>query len=262
VGRRGIERIAGGYVSEIIKDHAVILRVYDFGESSTIVVALTRKHGKIRLLAKGAKKQRSPFLGNLQTGSIGEIVFYFRASRGLQLLKEVTAGYVFDSAGGDLERLCLFQAGLELVDRSIIELDTDSGAYDTLRGFIEHVQIAADPWVAFFALEVRFAGILGHLPHFGMCEVCKKRLVESEMRVNPSSGAVTCEDCHGEGALHVSRRSAALLVRMCSVGFDDLVSERAPAKVRREVGRLLHGIFLHHVDGYRLPKSLHLIGGD
>ncbi len=246
-------------MSEIIKDRAVILRTFDFGESSTVGVILTREHGKIRLLAKGAKSRRSLFFGNLQTGSIGEIVFYFRESRGLQLLKEVMATHVFDSSKGDLERLCIYQAGLEIVDRSIIELDADSRAFDLLEGFVVHVQSAADPWVIFFALEVRLVEILGHLPLFEICEECKKDLAGVGLRINPSSGAVACEDCHSEGAFPLSRASAKLLERMCGTGFDDIDSERASPDIRREVGRLLHHIFLHHVDGYRLPKSLNLL---
>ena len=248
-------------MSEIFKDRAVILRTFDFGESSTIAVVLTREHGKIRLLAKGAKNQRSSFFGNLQTGNLGEVVFYFREGRGLQLLKEIMARYVFDSSRGDLERLCIFQAGLEIVDRSIIEQEKDNRAFDVVEGFIGHVQSAEDPWVIFFALEVQLIEIMGHLPSLGDCEQCKKHIATECIRINPSSGEVTCEECGGEGDLLLSHDSAELLGRMCCTGFEHIDSIRVTPAVRREMGQLLHYIFLHHVDGYRLPKSLSFLRG-
>jgi hypothetical protein len=33
------------------------------------------------------------------------------------------------------------------------------------------------------------------------------------------------------------------------------------ADERKEIGRLLHRIYLHHVEGYRLPNALHLLKG-
>lgn len=250
-------------MSEILKDRAVILKTYDFGESSAVAVALTREHGKIRLLAKGAKNQRSAFLGNLQTGSLGEVVYYYRQDKGLQLLKEITSGYIFDAADGDLEQLCIFQAGLEIIDRSIIEQETDERTFDVLERFLARIRTAVDPWTIFFALEVQLLAIMGHLPSVDMCEQCKKNLADVSLWINPSTGVVTCEDCRREGALLLSRESAALFVRMCSAGLDGIDSVKAKPEVRRELGKLLHHIYMHHVDGYRLPKSLQLLrGGD
>ena len=85
-------------MSEILKDRAVVLRTYDYGETSLVVSFLTRSYGKVRMLAKGAKREKSSFAGALRTGNIGEIVFYFKPDRGLQLLKEIESGNVFENA--------------------------------------------------------------------------------------------------------------------------------------------------------------------
>jgi hypothetical protein len=33
------------------------------------------------------------------------------------------------------------------------------------------------------------------------------------------------------------------------------------ARERKEIGQLLHHIYLHHIEGYRLPNALHLLKG-
>src|ERR1700741_2914664 len=59
---------------------ALILRTYKLGEADRIVVFLTRDRGKKRGVAKGARRQRSPFAGALEP--LTEVrVAYFESER-------------------------------------------------------------------------------------------------------------------------------------------------------------------------------------
>jgi DNA repair protein RecO (recombination protein O) len=242
-------------VSEILKDRAVVLRTYDYGETSLVVSFLTRSYGKIRLLAKGAKRKRNPFAGALRTGNIGEIVFYFKPDRGLQLLKEIESGNAFENAVEDLEKLCIFQAGLEVVDRSVIEREADERVYNLLEGFIGALPGAADPWVALFTLYVRLLTLLGVYPTISRCARCGTAL-GAGFRAAPQAGEITCDACGRDGALVVSADSAALLGMMAGGGFEELRMGRIE---RMEIGRFLHYLFMHHVEGYRLPNALNIL---
>ena len=46
----------------ILKDEAIALRIHPFGNTSRIVVWLSRTHGKLATLAKGSQREKSPFL--------------------------------------------------------------------------------------------------------------------------------------------------------------------------------------------------------
>ncbi len=41
---------------EIIIDEAIVLKMYDYGEADSIVVLLTKSHGKVRAMARGVRK--------------------------------------------------------------------------------------------------------------------------------------------------------------------------------------------------------------
>ena len=59
---------------------ALVLRTYKLGEADRIVVFLTRDRGKKRGVAKGARRQRSPFAGALEP--LTEVrVAYFESER-------------------------------------------------------------------------------------------------------------------------------------------------------------------------------------
>ena len=66
---------------------AVVLRPRDYSETSKIVTFYTRDHGKVRAIAKGAKRKKSDFLGILDPLSLLEIV-YIQGKGGLHILTE------------------------------------------------------------------------------------------------------------------------------------------------------------------------------
>ncbi len=62
---------------------ALVLRTYNLGESDRIVVFLTRDRGKKRGVAKGARRQRSRFLGALEPLTEVRVAYFEREQREL-----------------------------------------------------------------------------------------------------------------------------------------------------------------------------------
>ncbi len=248
-------------MSEIIKDRSIVLKTYPYGESSVVAVMLTRSHGKVRLLAKGARKSRSALQGSLRTGNVSEIVFYFRPERGLQLLKEMGTVETFEAGNGDLERLCLFQAGLEIVDRSVVERSADERAFDMIERFMRMLPAAADPWALFFALEIDVLKLAGSFPSTAACACCGKPLADSAFAIEAASGFVSCASCGSAKGRALSGAASALVRRMDELGLEGAGGAKLDRSERREIGALIHRFFVSHVEGYRLPYALRLCKG-
>lgn len=242
-------------MSEIVKDRAVVLKTYEYGETSLVVSVLTRGSGKIRLLAKGANRKGSPFSGALRTGNVGEIVFYYKPERGLQTLKEIESRSIFENRVEDLEKLCIFQAGLEIVGRSVIEQEADERIFDLLERFIGALPEADDAWGILFTLYVRLLKMSGVYPSTNVCAACGAELAGG-FRAVPRTGRVTCAGCVSGDALVVSGRSVEALRRMEMGGFEGI---SLGSTERKEIGRFLHYLFLHHVEGYRLPGAFGIL---
>jgi DNA repair protein RecO (recombination protein O) len=245
-------------LSEILKDRAVVLKTYEYGETSLIVSMLTRSHGKMRLLAKGARKEKSSFAGSLRTGSLGSIVFYFKQERGLNLLKEIEISDMILDSVQDLERLCIFQAGLEVLDRSVKERDADEIVFDLLEDFIRVLPSIADPWAALFALYARLLISSGFYPATDRCAECGI-VLEKGFAAQPQAGRVACPDCGRDDSLLVSERSALILAELAQGGTGDPDGLSMRAEERRQIGKYLHYLFLYHIDGYRLPNALKIL---
>jgi DNA repair protein RecO (recombination protein O) len=247
-------------VSSILKDRAVVLRTWEYGETSLIVSLLTRSGGRANYLAKGARTARSQMHGRFRTGNVGDIVYYDKPGDGLKLIKEFSAGPVLDSAGAGLDTLCLFQAGLELAARAATGDEQEGAVFDLVESFMRAIAGGADPWAVFFTLEISLLGAAGLMPAIEECDRCKKDLAGCGFAINPSSGAVECGSCSdGEGAL--SAESCRLIGIMSAGGFAGAGALQIRAAERREIGTLLHRLMTHHMEGYRLPGSLGMLKG-
>ncbi|MEZ0230471.1 MAG: DNA repair protein RecO, partial [Planctomycetota bacterium] len=77
----------------IQKTDALVLRAIDYSETSQVAWFFTREHGRVHVIAKGARRPRSPFEGALEPLVRGEILFYRKKrnatdEESLDLLKE------------------------------------------------------------------------------------------------------------------------------------------------------------------------------
>jgi DNA repair protein RecO (recombination protein O) len=55
-----------GYRRQLYRDDAVVLRVQKLGESDRIVTLLTRRHGRVRAVARGVRRTTSRFGARLE----------------------------------------------------------------------------------------------------------------------------------------------------------------------------------------------------
>src|SRR5688500_11819737 len=116
---------------------ALVLRTYKLGEADRIVVFLTRDRGKKRGVAKGARRQRSRFVGALEP--LTEVrVAYFESERrelvGMNYAETVrtplsTVGGPMPAAGGPEGPLGYVSYFAELLDEWAQDADADERLY-------------------------------------------------------------------------------------------------------------------------------------
>ncbi len=144
-----------------IKDEGVVIRVWDFSETSQTAWVFTRGHGLVRGLAKGARRPRSRFSGGLDLLTLGEAVAIVKPSTDLAELIEWDLREVFRAAR---RRLAAHHAALyfvDLVGHAITDRDPHERLYEALLAGLrrlEHASEDAPPMLRLAALEatVRF----------------------------------------------------------------------------------------------------------
>lgn len=116
----------------MIAESAVVLRTWDYSETSQTAALLTRGHGLIRALAKGSKREKSPFSGGLDIVTVGEAALILRATTDLATMTEWT---LTDALGRLREDLRAHAAALYCVDiasRLVQDQDPHAALFDAL----------------------------------------------------------------------------------------------------------------------------------
>jgi DNA repair protein RecO (recombination protein O) len=233
---------------------ALVLRVVEFSETSSVVTLFTREFGKVRGLAKGARRLKGPFESALDLLSLCRIVFLRKSSDVLDLLTEAKLERRFRPAGRDLSRLYAGYYIAELLNELTDDADPHPELFDAASETLAALQqgtLEAAPLVLRFELTALKS--LGHLPSLDMCVECGCP-VEATGRVafGLLSGGVVCDRCRPlvKQVVALDAGTIQVLKRFAEPATDTWrrmeIGRRARGEVRGVVNR-----YIQHLLGHR-----------
>lgn len=182
-----------------LTSEAVVLSSIDYGESDKIVTFYTLEFGKIKSIAKGAKRSKKRFVNNLEPFSYIKLLFFQKPGRDLVMLEQADIIRRFDSLPLDIERIAFGSYCLELLNEMTPEGQANQKAFELLLKFLIMLDAGADIGTIVMFFEMRLLSILGYTPHLDMCVVCKKT-PEGSNKIFFSSvrSGILCPDCRGD----------------------------------------------------------------
>lgn len=127
-------------------DQAIVLRQWEFSETSQTVALLTRAHGRLKGLAKGARREKGTFGGGFELLTRGEIVAIAKPTTELATLTEWDLQEVFWPVR---QGLWAHRAGLYFADlafHAIIDADPHPGLFDSMVCALRALSAAAETW--------------------------------------------------------------------------------------------------------------------
>lgn len=119
---------------------ATIIRLTRLTDSSLIVHWFTEDHGLIKTVAKGARRPKSPFAGQIDLFFGGEIT-YQRAKRGeLHALREVSIRHWREGLRRNYPSTLFAAYCCQLLECAVEPEHPEPGLYDLLVRALEHVE--------------------------------------------------------------------------------------------------------------------------
>ncbi len=198
-------------------DHAVVLRLSDYSETSQIVTLFTAESGLVRLIAKGSRRgTRKRFAAGLDLLEYGEVSYApARGEAGLGTLTEWVQRDAFTGLRRELVRQYGGLYAVELVSKLTEEYDPHPQLLEALLELLRRLAGAPgdpprniDPPTDPIAAIVRFqSGLLtaiGYAPILRRCVGCgKPRVRGTRAYFSSRAGGLICRDCE---AHHVEKR--------------------------------------------------------
>lgn len=145
-------------------DDAVVLRRFDWSETSQIAWLFTREHGLVRGVAKGAKRPKSAFDGGLEPLTRGDLSAIVKPDADLATLVSWDLRDVCWPARTSLRANHAALFGVGLLASAVTDHDPHPPIFDALVALLEQIGSAPDPWgpVALFQWAVLVE--TGHAP--------------------------------------------------------------------------------------------------
>ncbi|HEV2088993.1 MAG TPA: DNA repair protein RecO, partial [Cryptosporangiaceae bacterium] len=191
----------------LYRDDAVVLRVQKLGEADRIVTLLTRRHGRVRAVAKGVRKTTSRIGARLEPFTHVDVQLYEgRSLDGVSQVETITA--FGKDIMDDYPRYTAASAVLETAERLTAEEREPALRLHLLTvGALRAIATCEhDAALVLDAFLLRSMGYAGWAPALLECAVCGRRGPHRAFSV-PAGGSV-CGDCRPVGS--ASPSTAAL----------------------------------------------------
>lgn len=227
---------------ETTRCEAIVLAAMDYRESDRIVTLFTLQHGKVRGVAKGAKRSARRFGPALEPFARISVELVVR--EGLSSLRGADIVTLYPGIRGDLRAIGLAGYSVELADRYLPDGAPSPRLFRLLIAWLERLDQGDASLSDRCFFEANFLNILGYRISLDRCASCGVELSPGAERRVGGAGMVLCAGCGRYGA-PIGPETAALLIRCLATGRFGALSF-SPAALR-EAGPLLDGAIAAHL---------------
>lgn len=151
----------------LVRDDAIVLRVWDWSETSQTAALFCRERGLLRGLAKGSRREKGRFSGGLEVATRGEVVAIVKSGAELATLTDWDLQEVFRRLRMDLLAHHAGLASVDVVMGFLTDEDPHPALFDALLGALRAIDGGETPVGALLALQWSALAEAGYAPELG-----------------------------------------------------------------------------------------------
>jgi len=255
-----------------LRAEAVVLRHSDFGEADRLLTLYTRERGKVRAIAKGARKIASRKAGHLEPFT--RVKLQLAKGRDLFIVTQAETLDAYPALRADLTLTGYAAYVIELLDRfvpdeeaavpSLFRLLTETlsrlaADTSTLRQAQDNASLSAGsiPWLTVRSYEMRLLDLLGFRPQLFECANCKNEIQAQDQFFSAALGGAICPRC-GQGLpglWRISQEALKYLRHFQRSEYRTAMRARPDEATQKEIETLMQGYFQ-----YLLERELNTPG--
>jgi len=176
------------------KTHALVLKRHKLSDSDVILTLFTRKMGKVRAVAKGARNTRSKLASGSQPFVYGE--YTISKGKNLDKVTSIDIEESFYSIREDLTRLSYASYFLELCDAVVQEGHGHNRLFNQILRTLKLItEVKSGYNIIRVAFELKLFQLTGVLPDLTRCMVCGKPMPTATIFLSIAEGGLVCGDC-------------------------------------------------------------------
>src|SRR3989441_3174723 len=176
----------------LLKTPAIVLKSRKWGDADRIVTFFTLKHGKIRGVARGARRMKSRFGGTLEPFIHCDLVLYEKPGDTLYRVSQTDVRQAFHPLRNSLEAIAGAARLANLAGAATADGDSVPRGFPALLEGFRAIQGSEDHGLTTALYEVEILRFAGYLPHLDRCNVCQGRASSGAWYFSPRAGGTVC----------------------------------------------------------------------
>jgi DNA repair protein RecO (recombination protein O) len=243
---------------------AITLKSRKWGDADRIVTFYTMRVGKLRAIARGARRMKSRFGSALEPFVLSELNLFEKPNDHLYRLSQADIRDPLTPLREDLGRMAAAARLANLVAALTGEGDACPQIFETLLAGLHAIEHGGDAALTTLLFQIRLLGLGGFRPRVDPCAACGQHRDSGAGRFSAIAGGLLCERCGArdrDRTMPLSAGSIALLQHALQWNPAVLTRLKAGGRMREELERAIEA-YVTVVAGKRLPPVDFLVAAE
>jgi len=229
------------------QSEAIVLRTYPLREADLLVTFFTRAEGKVKGVAKSAKKSRKRFGGALEPLTFVRVYWEDRERQELGRIDSCDVLLSPLSDAMDYGRMVALEHIAEMLDEVMPDREANDTMFRLSWSVLQHVD-AGQFWMPVTYFDLWMVRLLGFLPDLDTCIVCGREIASERAYYHALADGLMCQDDKRIASSEMSRESRDLAAQMFRAPVEKFAGEPWPRAKAADLRKFLMQIIDRHLD--------------
>ena len=229
------------------ESEAIVLRTYPLRESDLLVTLFTRLEGKLKGVARAAKKSKRRFGGALEPLTYVRAVYDERERQ--ELVRLDSCEVIESPMSGEVTfaRATALAHVAELLDQLMPDREASDAVFRLTLAVIAELRGSA-LWMPVTYFELWMTRLMGFLPEFAECAVCGRSLNGTRAYWHALADGLVCVDDKRIASSEMSPESRKIAVQMLKSRASEFAGIEWPKVLGADLRKFLIQILERHIE--------------
>lgn len=229
------------------ESEAIVLRTYPVREADLLVTLFTRVEGKVRGMARSAKKSKRRFGGALEP--LTHVKAFYDVRERQELARLDSCEVIESPLASEVSYPRAVALGhiAELLDELLPDHEANDAIF-RLTLSVLHVLTGPDVWMPITYFELWLTRLVGFLPELTECVVCGRNLNGSRAWFHALADGLMCGDDKRLASSELSAESRSFAAQMLRAPVDSFAEEPWVKSQAADLRKFLMQILQRHIE--------------
>ena len=233
----------------LYKTRAIVIKSMNLSEFDRLITFMTENHGKVKCVAKGARKAKNQFWGSLEPMSLIHLIYFGREHQSLFRLNHSDIIESFQTIRDDFDKLYTGIYFLDLINTMILEGHWEPRVFGLLYQALAALnqQTELEPLSRLF--EIRLLSLSGYKPQLEHCVLCRKIPANGMIPFSYAHNGILCSSCSNSARIDIqfSVGTRNYIKKLLEVEIKTCERLKFPKSQTEEIEKVTHRLVLSHL---------------